>query len=183
MLTRDPETVPGGDRSVGGQVEIAASEGRRMWIAGLTRPPALTQTPAIQSQARFPQLSCAGDVIRSEKPPAASIPAGDFDSHNRLSDSIFCVFGAARVTTPLCLPEAFSRATQRAQCMILALALRSRARGRPRPNTFSRHLEALGRPRTAFGLIWVSHTLPCPPGWPLRASMDSLRTSASASVM
>ena len=156
LLTRDPETVPGGDRSVGGQVEIAASEGRRMWIAGLTRPPALTQTPAIQSQARFPQLSCAGDVIRSEKPPAASIPAGDFDSHDRLYDSIFCVFGAARVTTPLCLPEAFSRATQRAQCMILALALRSRARGRPRPNTFSRleaRLEALGSRLAAIWLI------------------------------
>ena len=151
LLTRDPETVPGGDRSVGGQVEIAASEGRRMWIAGLTRPPALTQN------ARDPISSpCAGDVIRSEKPPAASIPAGDFDSHDRLYDSIFCVFGAARVTTPLCLPEAFSRATQRAQCMILALALRSRARGRPRPNTFSRleaRLEALGSRLAAIWLI------------------------------
>ena len=35
--------------------------------------------PAIQPEARFPQLSCAGDAIRSEK-PRLFITAGGFDS-------------------------------------------------------------------------------------------------------
>ena len=37
---------------------------------GNSTPSVDPQCPAIQSEIRFPQLSCAGDAIRSEKPPA-----------------------------------------------------------------------------------------------------------------
>ena len=39
--------------------------------SGNNSPPSVdVKRPAIQPEARFPQLSCAGDAIRSEKPPA-----------------------------------------------------------------------------------------------------------------
>ena len=41
-----------------------------MWMAGNSPPSVDVKRPAIQPEARFPQLSCAGDAIRSEKPPA-----------------------------------------------------------------------------------------------------------------
>jgi hypothetical protein len=60
------------------------SEGAGMWIAGIagtTQPPALTHNAQrIQSQVRFPRLSCAGDAIRAKKPPGFHRPGG-FDSH------------------------------------------------------------------------------------------------------
>ena len=39
--------------------------------SGNNSPPSVdAKRPAIQPEARFPQLSCAGDAIRSEKPLA-----------------------------------------------------------------------------------------------------------------